>query len=146
MAIMSDQILDAVLVALNGPGKPVDLTVEDHTAVSLEPEALPYGSVRPSKEEDEPPGTRIAKVVKHRLEFVVALWAEGLTPRKALSPLIGWTVQALLQDPSLGGLVHNLEPISKKWYDDFTDENRGLVELTFSVSYATNRSNEEVKI
>lgn len=147
MALVSDQILDAVLAALNGAGKPDDMTIEDHTAESLEPAWLPYGSVRPDEEIDSlATGSRTSPAVTHQLDFIVALWGDGDVPRKALAPLIAWTVKALQQDPSLGGLLRNLEPVKKKWFDEYTDQNRGMVEITFRATYSTFRSNEETKL
>lgn len=147
MAIVSDQIVDEFLAALDGAGKPAGLTVEEHTAVSLEPDRLPYMSIRPGLEKMEGDGNDWDSYHTQReLDVVVAAWAESATsPRKALSPLIGWATKALRKSAVLRSLTKNVVEVGAVWSDEFTDQNRGLVEITFRVSYYTLANDQEAE-
>lgn len=146
MAIVSDRIVDEFLAALGGAGKPAGLTVEEHTAVSIEPDSLPYMSVRPGLEKTQDDGNEWDSYHTERnLDVVVAAWAESETsPRKALSPLIGWTTKALRNSATLRALTKNVVEVGSVWSDEYTEQNRGLVEITFRVTYYTAANDQEI--
>lgn len=142
MATIRDQILDAVVVALN-TGAPSGIPVARRRRFSsIEADSLPVVDVAPLIEPLSRVGGQSGPIVKRKLGFVVRVWTAGDAPEIAADPIAAWVSKALAGN-RLGGLAHDIEEIGAKWMGNPMDSLYGLTEIEFSAQYQTKTADQE---
>jgi hypothetical protein len=136
----TELILQAIVAALDGEGKPEGVTVNRSRRQAVNADELPMISVYPLREEVRKPADNRRSPVKDRHLFVgIRCRAQGLDD--AVDPLRQWAVTALESDPSLGGLALDTGEESGEWAaTDASDADFSVAEITFSVRYVTARA------
>jgi len=142
----TERILQAVVAALDGAGKPAGLTVNRSRRQSIEKNQLPMISVYPIREEAQPAteNARRSPVMERNLRVQVKCRIAG--DDKANDPIRKWAVQSVMADPSLGGLALGITEESTDWdADDATDADYSVAAIDFLVRYTTSRYDLEKK-
>lgn len=148
MATIRNQILDAIVTALNGAGKPADLTVDRFPVSNVDEADLPHGCVRPGRESVSRPSDKLRayplreRRLEVRIEFRVKATGDE-SPDEALDPLLAWATKALAADPTFGKLAIESEELEIAWEGDEADARFGLATITFSVLFTTNAHDQE---
>ncbi len=142
---ITELILQAVVTALDGSGKPVGVTVNRSRRQSLEKSQLPMISVYPIREEvTRATDNRRSPLVERRLRVQVKCRIVG--DDQANDALRKWAVQSVMADQSLGGLALEIVEESTDWdADDATDADYSVAAVDFVVRYSTSRFNLENK-
>lgn len=148
MATIRKQILDAIVTALNGAGKPADLTVERFPVSNVEEASLPHVCVRPGRENVSRPSDKLRAfpVRERRMEVRIECRAQATgsqAPDEALDPLVAWVTKATSADPTFGKLAIESEELEIAWEGDEADARFGLATITFSVLFTTNAHDQE---
>lgn len=147
MATVREQILDAVVTALNA-GAPAGFPVATRTNPDpYEPGALPAVTVFPTDESVSDVGAsghRRGPVTNRRLTFRVECRAIGEPPETALDPMIAWVVKALAGS-TMGGLAHDVQEQRTEWVVEAAEEVYGLASVEFAVDYRTLTNNLEAQ-
>ncbi len=139
-----ERLLQAIVAALNGSGKPAGTTVNRSRRRPVELTELPMISVYPIREEKAVPGeNRRSPIIERTLRVQVKSRVVG--EDAALDPHGKWVVAALLADPSLGDLALDVAEDATDWdADDATDADYSVDATDFLVRYRTSRKNLEV--
>ncbi len=142
---ITELILQAVVTALDGAGKPAGVTVNRSRRQSLEKSQLPMISVYPIREEvTRATDNRRSPLVERRLRVQVKCRIVG--DDQANDALRKWAVQSVMADQSLGGLALEIVEESTDWdADDATDADYSVAAVDFVVRYSTSRFNLENK-
>jgi hypothetical protein len=142
---LTEQVLQAVVAALDGAGKPAGVTVNRSRRQSIEKDDLPMISVYPIGEEvTRATDNRRSPVVERRLRVEVKCRVVG--DDQANDALRKWAVQSVMADQSLGGLALEIVEESTDWdADDATDADYSVAAVDFVVRYTTSRFNLENK-
>lgn len=138
----------AVLTALDGPGKPAGLSVHRARARPIERDTLPalavYRAVPPLGGEsetvqrlDHDPG--VERAMNVRVEIRVA----GEEPDPLIDPIYAWVVRALRADPTLGGLVLDVEEIRSSDDAALLGVPVGACAVDFLITYITSEDDPE---
>lgn len=136
----TELILQAIVAALDGEGKPSGLTVNRSRRQAVPPADLPMISVYPLREEIKKPADNRRSPVKDR-HLLVGLRCRAQGLDDAADPLRQWAVAALESDPSLGGLALDAAEESGEWAAaDASDADFTVAEMSFSVRYITARA------
>jgi hypothetical protein len=135
----TEQILQAIVNALDGGGKPSGLTVNRSRRQAVNVDELPMLSVYPLREDKKrATENRRSPIMDRRLLFRVRCRAEGQD--EALDPLRQWVISALGADLSLGGLAIEVAEEDEEWAAaDASEGDYSVAEMTFSVRYQTAR-------
>lgn len=135
----TEQILQAIVNALEGEGKPSGSTVNRSRRQAVNPDELPMFSVYPLREDKKrATENRRSPILDRRLLFRVRCRAQGQD--EALDPLRQWAVAALATDLSLGGLALEVLEEEEEWAAaDASDADYSVAEMSFSVRYQTAR-------
>lgn len=141
----TERVLQAVVTALDGAGKPAGLTVNRSRRQSIEKDQLPMISVYPIREEvTRATDNRRSPLVERNLRVQVKCRVVG--DDKDNDALRKWAVQSVMTDQSLGGLALEIIEESTEWdADDATDADYGVAAVDFVVRYSTSRFNLENK-
>lgn len=142
----TERILQAVVTALDGVGKPAGLTVNRSRRQSIEKSQLPMISVYPIREDAQPAteNARRSPVMDRSLRVQVMCRIVG--DDRANDLLRKWAVQSVMADPSLGGLALGITEESTDWdADDATDADYSVAAMDFLVRYTTSRYDLEKK-
>jgi hypothetical protein len=150
MSSKRDQIMVAVVNALNAAGKPAGLDIHRQRALSLSHNQLPAQVVYAVQEEvNTGPGQgsgpeRRRKAVRtfrccveHRVD------AENDAPDAALDPLLSWAVQSLCDDVTLGGLAEDLKEIGTAWDEAEQDKVYASAKTFFDIRYITDAADPD---
>ncbi len=146
MATIRNQILSAIVTALDGAGKPTGLTVSRFGLAAVETAALPYMAVRCAAEKSSAIDGRDGSAMERHLLVDIECRASGESPDEAVEPLIGWVTTALQGDRSLGGLATDLEEEGIEWSAEDAMEDLGLAVVRVRVDYDTDRNNQEMHL
>ncbi len=141
----TERLLQAVVAALDGAGKPAGLTVNRSRRQSIEKSQLPMISVYPIREEvTRATDNRRSPLVERRLRVEVKCRVVG--DDQANDALRKWAVQSVMADQSLGGLALEITEESTDWdADDATDADYSVAAVDFVVRYSTSRFDPENK-
>jgi hypothetical protein len=141
MASIRDQILDAVVLALNTDA-PIGIPVAIRRRVTQLAE-LPAIDVAPVKEQVERIGGRWGPLKQRSFYFKVRCWARDDAPEKAADAMVVWATKALSGN-YLGGLVQSLEESSSEWQDEAAETIYGVAEVEFLAAYQTKTADQEL--
>ena len=141
----TERVLQAVVAALDGAGKPAGVTGNRSRRQSIEKSQLPMISVYPIREDvTRATDNRRSPLVERRLRVQVKCRVVG--DDKDNDPVRKWAVQSVMADQSLGGLALEIMEESTDWdADDATDADYSVAAVDFVVRYTTSRSNLENK-
>lgn len=138
MSSIRDQILDAIIAALNTatPGG-VPQATRDYIN-PLEGSDLPAISVRASREESEGKPNRFGPLRQRRLTVRVECFAAGSPGDEELDPLVTWAGKVLSGDAGrFGGLAHCTEETAIEWNSEERDQPFASAFMDFTVEYQT---------
>ncbi len=135
----TEQIIQAIVTALDGEGKPAGVTVNRSRRQSVAPDELPMLSVYPVSEKVQTATeNRRSPVVTRNFVARIRCRAAGLDDQ--LDPLRQLAVAALNANPSLGGLALGVFEEEATWAAaDASDDDFSVCELDFRIWYATAR-------
>lgn len=141
----TERVLQAVVAALDGAGKPAGVTVNRSRRQSIEKSQLPMISVYPIREEvTRATDNRRSPLVERRLRVEVKCRVVG--DDQDNDALRKWAVQSVMADQSLGGLALETTEESTDWdADDAADADYSVAAVDFVVRYSTSRFNLENK-
>jgi hypothetical protein len=151
------QVVDAIYTALNAASvvdrsgathtKPVGLNVHRSKTVPIESDQLPAQVVYRVAEEiigrDGPRGWKVKRGLRVRVECRAATAADGETLEDALDPQTSWAVQAVMADPTLGGLTDNVQEVGTEWATADANKVYGAAAVDFLVPYITAAGNPD---
>jgi hypothetical protein len=141
MSSIRKEILLAIATALNGSGKPPAVTVHRTRARPITADQLPaivvYRINEPTRRFDGEHGGVADRRLIVRCECRVKLLDDGAALDDALDVLTSWVVQAVMQDPTLGGLTENCQEEDTKWVAAEANVVYGAALVDFSIPYLT---------
>ena len=147
MASRRSDLMDALYTALNGAGKPVGLTVYRTHAAVLADANLPALVLSRVQEEtargDGPRGYKARRHLSVKVDCFVATATDGETSEDALDPLTSWAVQAVMADPTLGGLANNTQEAATQWTTSDTNKVYAHAWVGFVIDYITAAGNPD---
>jgi hypothetical protein len=149
MSSKRDAILDTIVSALGGVGKPSGLTVDRHRTIPFGRDVLPAQSVYAVDEEvDTGPGTGSGypplSKARRTLKFAVySRVAVTSTADQDLDPLLSWSVQKICADPTLGSTIHNLKELGTVWHEADQDAAFGGARQFFQAEYFTDSNDPD---
>lgn len=140
-----ENILIFLLAALNGAGKPPDLTVNRSRRRPLDNAELPMLSLYAVREEvARATSSRTSPTVERTLRVQVRCRVVGQDD--AVDPLRAWAVKAVMADRSVGGLALATTEDSTEWEaDDASDADYSIGSVDFLIRYTTNAGDLEKK-
>lgn len=139
----TEQILQAVLAALDGPGKPAAASVDRNRRQPVEAAELPRISVERLDESVAGAGnSRLSPLADRRLRIAVVSRVAG--PDADLDPFSQWAVTALgstdgaITDPALRALAVAIEEQAVDWeYDEDAHFDYSVEARMFEIRYGT---------
>jgi len=137
---ITERILQAVIAALDGPGKPNGTKVDRSRRLPVDARELPRISLERLDEGVTPAtGTRTSQLRDRRLRVAVVSRVAG--PDEDLDAFSQWAITALEADPSLGGLALGIEEQAVDWEKDEKDArfDYSAEARIFEIRYATRR-------
>lgn len=136
---LTEQILDAIVIALDAAGKPAAATINRSRRRAIEPEELPMISVYPIMEEvAKSSESRFAGKVQRRLRVQIKSRVQGEDHH--LDPYRQWTLKALMSDPSLDDLTLEIIEESTEWdADDASDADYSVAAMNFIIRFVSSR-------
>jgi hypothetical protein len=158
MASRRSLVVDAVYNAVNASTatnallgatytKPVGVTVHRSKTVPIEADALPAMVVYRVAEEilsrDGPRGHKVKRGLRVRIECRVGTTADGETLEDALDPQTSWAVQAVMADPTLGGVTDYVQEVSTDWAVADANKVYGAAAVDFLIPYITAAGNPD---
>lgn len=143
MASRREQILVAAAAALSAGGGPAGLNVHRQRALPIDQDKLPSTVVYAVRDTTEGKGGSWTPLVQRELQFMVECRTTGEPADQQLDPLLTWTTQQLMLDPTFGGLAQELNEGDTEW--DAVSSNKVLAAaaVTFRVKYQTQRDDPE---
>ena len=150
MASIREQIIQAVVTALDGAGKPQGLTVHRYRTRPIEKDKLPAQVVYPSGSGGSVAETTslyggMADDVLRELRVRVESRATGEPADQALDPLYLWSVRSIMADPTLGGLAFSIREEATSFDAAEFEEVIGAAATDFIVEYVTSRDDPEIQ-
>jgi hypothetical protein len=149
MASIRSQIIDAVVAALNAPGKPSGLLVARRTKKAAETTQLPKLMVSRVREEiTRAVPSRKSPLVERKLTVRLDLWAEGTSEdgaEEAVEPLLIWATSVMEKDQSFGNLAMDTSETTIEWDAELEDLTLGHAWAEFTIRFITKTANQEVK-
>lgn len=149
MSSKRDAILDTIVSALGGVGKPTGLTVDRHRTIPYGRDVLPAQSVYAVDEEvNTGPGMGAGsppiRKARRKLKFAVySRVAVSTTADQDLDPLLSWSVQKVCADPTLGGTIHDLKELGTVWDEADADAVFGGARQFFEADYVTSSADPD---
>lgn len=144
MASQRELILQAIVAALGGVGKPTGLTVHRSRALPIEQDELPSVVVYALFEETSRIGdTEWLPIVDRRLKVRCEVRTKGNPPDQVLDPYLSWVVQTLVSNQKLGGLSDSLHEIQSEWAAVSSNVILGACAQDFEVRYRTQGDDPE---
>lgn len=150
MSTIRSQVVVAALAALmnedEGSGIPDGLAVDLRRGSPSEAAQLPLTMVgRRSEQVTSPPGKLRFPVNTRTLILECDHWAAGENAEEALESQLAWATKAIGTDPTLSGLVLDVEELSTEWDVEVTDTRFARAKQQFAVRYTTKRIDQEKK-
>lgn len=158
MASRRALVVDAIYTAVNAASvsnallgatytQPVGVTVHRSKTVPIEADQLPAMVVYRVAEEiigrDGPRGHKVKRGLRVRVECRVGTAADGETLEDALDPLTSWAVQAVMADPTLGGVSDSVQEVSTEWATADANKVYGAAAVDFLVPFITAAGNPD---
>ncbi len=148
MASVREQILQAVELALSGPGKPAGVSVHRYRTRPFNSDALPALVIYPA-----PDGERVERVTLQpsradrtlTIRIECRLIAAGEPPDTALDPLLVWVTRAIMADPTLGGLAVRTTEVRTLWDAEELDRVYAAAAVDFQIEYRTDAVDQETR-
>ena len=149
MASIREQIIQAVVAALDGSGKPAGLTVHRYRTRPLEKDDLPAQVVYPAGT-----GGAVAETVRlyggtndvlRELRVRIESRVMGAQPDQLLDPLYIWAVKAVMSDPTLGGLAHEIREEATSFDAVEFEQPVGASATDIIVEYVTSQDDPEIQ-
>lgn len=135
---IGEHCLQQIVAALDGPGKPVGVSVHRYRSLPFDADQLPALAVYALDEQVQRVGTKQGAVASHLMRVAVEGRVAADQPDQALDPLVQWAVLALLGgDGKLGGYAMDLEQQAVEWAAVTEDKTYGAARVTFAVHYRT---------
>lgn len=140
---LTEQIIAAVVTALDGAGKPAGLTVTRSRRRPRQESELPALSVYP--EQDDPKKaleSRHCQVMDRTLTLTVKIWASpGDAPDAEIEPIRAWVATAIMTNVPLQALIIEAEEELTIWqFDDGAEGTFGEADMGWKFRYTTNRT------
>lgn len=146
MSSIREQVLVAVMAALNGGGKPAGVPAAERTRViALEVSQLPSIVLVPRRESVDVQGGRLGPLVQRRLSVELehrAAGGAGVPADQAADALLSWPVKALCGN-TLGGLAIEIRESGTEWQYADGEAPFVLATQTFEVAYTTRVADAE---
>ncbi len=136
MASRRNDVIAAVVAALGGAGKPAGTTVERYRTMPITTAGL-WILVYPIAENVERAPTKSGRLARRSLVVRCECSAQGEPVDEQLDPLVLWAVQALMADPSLGGVAINVQEELVQWEAADDDKVYGRAAVDFTIDYQT---------
>lgn len=149
MSSIRQQVMDAMLSALN-TGRPGTVPqIGKWTGLAVEDSHLPFSSLARAKEVISPVGTRSAPIVRRTLRVEIEHLVAGTatpsaTAEENAEPLLSWNVKALVGN-SLGGLAIELNEGEITWTLEQADRPYVRVTHRFEVVYTTHANDADLR-
>jgi hypothetical protein len=144
VSTIRSQIVAAAVEALQDEEAPDGLEVNTRTGAPTASDSLPLTRVGRQGERVTAPAGKLRYPVRDRL-LVLQLdhWAKGDDAEEALETQLAWGTKAIQNDPTLGGLVIEVEEIETEWDMSVADDGLARASQRFSVRYTTKTSDQE---
>lgn len=142
MASVRERIVDAVVAALNAPGKPAGLTVHRSRTRPIDKDRLPAMVVYLATEDV---GDHAAIAVMRTLRIRVECRVTGDPPDTVLDEHVTWAVKALKADEKLGGLAVRINEVRTVWDAAERDKVYAAAATEFEIEYATAYNDPEMQ-
>jgi hypothetical protein len=141
-------VMQAIVAVLDAPGKPEGVTVHRSRHIPIERDELPALVVYRAR---PPVGGRSEEVIRpdhdtqveRRLNVRIEARVTSANPEPALDPLYLWVVKALREDPTLGGLVLDLQEQGSDTDAAELGKPVGAEGIDFEATYITDENNPE---
>jgi hypothetical protein len=144
MASRRDQIIAAIVAALDGVGKPAGLTVARTRVLPTEQEDLPYAGVYPIGEETRRKGGEWGPLVARRLLLRLELRVKGDPTDAGIDAIGVWCVQTIIGNQTLGGLTKSIHETGMQWArGEAENVVLGAAAIDFEVRYETQADDPE---
>lgn len=130
-----EAVLQAVVTALNGTGKPADLTVHRSRTRPIDKDDLPAAIVYVLSE--TVPTQYGVPLVDREVIVAIETRASGNPPDAALDEYLSWPVRALITDHTLGGAAMNVTEQETTWIAEELDKVYGAAQQRFAITYRT---------
>lgn len=146
---VQENVLTALVTALDGAGKPTGLIVHREPAVPLEEDAekaLVFYPLLGSNESGTITGETLRSlefVTEVRRRLSTSERASGLTVSEALDELYAWTVEALEADVTLGGLTLDITEGAMDWDQEVQNRLHGRAAVRWTVRFFVRRDDAE---
>lgn len=141
MSSIRSQIIAAMKSALDAPEKPTGLSVHRTKTRPITADKLPaiviYRLQEPTERRDGRFGEVAERQLHVRCECRVKLHVDEDALDDALDSVTSWAVQALMADPTLGGLAENIQEVNTNWVAAEANQVYGAALLDFAVTYQT---------
>lgn len=154
MASLLQQAIAAMVTKLDAAGKPANVVVARSRALvgdlANDPDTIGI-VVKPGKEVVTTHGTRPDARIAERVSMVMTeisvAAADGESWDQTADPVKSWIVSQLLADPTLGGMVKNVEEKESIWEDAEIRGEReaGRFHTLWAVHHYTKANNQEAK-
>jgi len=141
-------IADALLAALNAPGKPAECPkAKFWVGLQFESKDLPVRQVGWMDESVERAGSEYSPLVQRRVTFVIqdliaGTGRLGLTPQQIAEDYRAWSVAALATN-QFGGLAIDTKEMRTSWDLEQGEEPFARMTHEFEVTYTTKTVNAE---
>lgn len=143
MASRREAVVEAVVAALNGPGKPAALTVHRSRTRPVDKDDLPAQIVYLLSETI--PTEYGVPAVDRELVLAVETRAQGNPPDEALDEYLSWSVRALMTDFTLGGAAMRVTEQSTDWLAEELDKIYGAAQQRFLVTFRTRHDDPDLE-
>ena len=145
MSSVREQVLTAVMAALN-TGRPSGVPAAERTRViALEAGQLPSSVLVPRRESVEQRGGRFGPLVERRLTVEIehrAFGGSGVAVDQAADALLSWPVKALCGN-TLGGLAAEIRESGTEWQYAEGEKPFVLAVQSFEIAYTTRVADAE---
>lgn len=135
-----DAIIADVVSVLGGVGKPSGLTVHRYRTRPLTAEQFPAIAVYPASEQSGRAPTRWAGLSDRTLKLVCECRTSvgaSESVDEVLDELTTWVVQAVMADPTRGGLAIETQDVEVTWAADEADRIYGGAAVVLEIRYLT---------
>jgi hypothetical protein len=142
-ASIREQIMLAIVAALDAGGAPAGLTVHRERTRPIETDSLPAIMLYAEDDQPKPMGSNYrAPQTERQLSIGLqcrAVGSSSITPDEALDPIIVWADLQMFLDETFGGLANGVEEIRTVWSSREGDQPVAAATIHFTVKYRTSR-------
>jgi hypothetical protein len=144
MASRRDQIIAAIVAAVNGVGKPAGLVVARTRVLPTEQENLPFTGVYPIQEETRRKGGEWGPLVLRRLLIRLEIRVKGEPTDAGIDAIATWCVQTIVGNQTTGGLTKSIHETGMQWArGEAENVVLGAAAIDFEVRYETQADDPE---